>query len=216
MDQVKTTLESIESNNSSDSLLYKLVFNTLTMINQEELCKKMPGVYYNFVCRQTDLTKELYEYNHDFGMNIMRNIGPILKSSPNIRNTIHKKISEGELHRKPYIKKANNNIKTKANINIKTRKANKIKKLKSSSQTYKNFLNGILISHGTQKPINPNTDDYYNNDYLRKTKNNINRQISDLNILNKNIDAQYNKVTSVNKNGKNKVSWVKKVNGGKC
>ena len=123
--EVEETLKSINLTTSGNSLLGTLFGHKLTNVSQEELCKKMPGVYYNFICRKTDLTSEINRNIKRTGINrepkaIFKWLTPehnlrntisktISKEEHILRNTISKKISEAEKHRKPYIKKANNN-----------------------------------------------------------------------------------------------------------
>jgi hypothetical protein len=204
MDQVQKVLESIESNGSSESFLNIVLGHKLINVTQEELCKKMPGVYYNFVCRATSLTNELYKYNNYFGKHIMHNIGSNLQLRPNIHNTIRKKISEAELQRKPYLKNYHKNYNTRKQI----------KTIKNSVKNLENQLTGKM-----PRELNTNNAYLFSNEQIHNRIKNYTTQISVLNNTIKrkvNKPTQYNKVTSVNKNGKNKVSWVKKANGGKC
>ena len=201
--EVEETLKSINLTTSRNSLLGTLLSHKLTNVSQEELCKKMPGVYYNFICRGTELTSEINRNRNRTGINREpKSIFMRLKPDHILRNTISKKISEAERHRKPYIKKANNIATIRRQIN----------NLKFSSQNLKNQLNDKI-------PRELNTDDaFVSNQYLQNQIKEYNKRISLLNNTLKakaNNSKKYNKVTLVNNHGKNKVTWVKKANNGK-
>ena len=209
--EVEETLKSINLTTSRNSLLGTLLGHKLTNVSQEELCKKMPGVYYNFICRGTELTSEINRNRNRTGINREpKSIFMRLKPEHILRNTISKKISEAERHRKPYIKKANNNNNATIRQQINT--------LKNTQNLFKRQLNGKM-----NRALN--TDDVFlSNQYLQNQIKEYNKRISLLNNTLKasvnvkakaNNSKKYNKVTLVNNHGKNKVTWVKKANNGK-
>lgn len=106
LDEVKNELESISRIEVYPHNYLKTIWNSHKLINitQEELCK-MPGVYYNFICRATDLTAELIKNRNRTGINTEPKSILGLNPNHNLRHHIQRAISEAELQRKPYIKK---------------------------------------------------------------------------------------------------------------
>jgi len=74
--------------------------NTPIRITQEELCTKMTGVYYNFVCR----ANETHNQNVDDSNNNFQGFGKEYNTNPHVKNTRKKRIEEAIMHRRPYIR----------------------------------------------------------------------------------------------------------------
>ena len=82
-------------------------------VTQEELCYKLPGVYYNFVCRfKSDISPYIYKWNENNRSHMALNYNKINLSGPGLlrKNALHQflreRVGEAEMYRKKYIRNA--------------------------------------------------------------------------------------------------------------
>lgn len=166
-------------------------------ITQEELCKRFPGVYYNFVCRNMDTNIQIRNNtNSSFERKIIVDPNKIVGSKNNsikyLRNQI---LSETELLRKPiyrniYLKNQTAKL-IKENNSLKNAKAgvmNQIKKIKS-----------LLNEFKQETPNDPYT---------------LNRNSKSYKLLNYNVNSQIKNTTQrLHKNLSHKIKKLENLYG---
>jgi hypothetical protein len=119
---VYPTIEELEQIISEDSKylltlrgtyihLQKRVFETInpyTFIKQEDLCNKLPGVYYNFVCRYRERVSDKVYSDPNFPNNNphQKILNKNVKNS-NAFELLRERIAEAERKRKPLLQQAN-------------------------------------------------------------------------------------------------------------
>ena len=93
--------------------IYLPVEKSIIHVTQEELCSKLPGVYYNFVCRfKSDISPYIYKLNENNRNHQALNYNKINLSGPGLlrKNALHKflreRVGEAEIYRKKYIRNA--------------------------------------------------------------------------------------------------------------
>lgn len=119
-------------NNITDWEMRRLSNVSPIMMTQEQLCEKLPGVYYYTVCRQYSIPEEEQESGWAYWKytpNIQKSVNPMIQSvkslPPHIQRVVRSLIGEAETKRKHTVKKMYNNRQAEANAKAKANQEEK-------------------------------------------------------------------------------------------